>query len=106
MMGKVVFIGDTPEAKADRQARQTRLRQVVTIGCALVGQRDKFIGKLTKRELHLRNQIEDSARQYRDEAIEMLTANPDLRGMVHHGEFVVLRDAFPTPCLTRKSKRA
>ena len=23
-MGKVVFIGDTPEAKTDRQARQTR----------------------------------------------------------------------------------
>jgi hypothetical protein len=86
-MGKVIFIGDTPEAQADRKARQARLRQVVTVGCALVRQRDKFTGILTKREAALRRQIEDSARRYRDDAIEMLTEHPDLSGTVHHSEF-------------------
>jgi hypothetical protein len=64
VMGKRIIIGDTPEAKAAREAKQARLRQMVTIGSALIKQRDKFIGKLTKRELHLRHQLDTSARSY------------------------------------------
>jgi hypothetical protein len=104
-MGQTVFIGDTPETIAAREQRRARLRQLVTVGCALVGQRNKFAGALTKRELSLRHQIETSARRYRDDAIEMLSDHRDLRDMVHHGEFAVLRDAFPTPWPTRTKRR-
>jgi hypothetical protein len=105
-MGKVIFIGDTPETIAAREGRRARLRQLVTVGNALVGQRDAFRGKLTKRELILRHQLDTSARGYRDEAIEMLTDHPDLRGTVNHREFAMLRDAFTVPWGTRKSRRA
>jgi hypothetical protein len=106
-MGKVVFIGDTPETIADRQARQARLRQLITVGNALVGQREAFTGKLTKRELLLRHHLDTSARGYRDEAIEMLETYPDLRAMGRLKEFAMLRNAFSVPWGTsRKRKRA
>jgi hypothetical protein len=106
-MGKVVSIGDTPETIADRRARQTRLRQLITVGNALVGQRDAFKGKLTKRELILRHQLDTSARGYRDEAIGMLAEHPDLRSMGNLPEFAMLRSAFSIPWgTTRKAKRA
>jgi hypothetical protein len=105
-MGKSVIIGDTPEAKAVRDARKARLRQLVTVGCALVRQRDAFVGsQLTKRELTLRHQLHTGARRYRDEAIEMLSDHPDLRDMIYHQDFARLRDAFSIPWKTRTKSR-
>ena len=96
-MGESIIIGDTPEAKAAREAKRARLRQMVTIGCTLVKQRDTFVGKLSKREISLQHTIEASARRYRDGVIEMLFEHPELRDMVHHHDFTRLRDAFPLP---------
>jgi hypothetical protein len=97
-MGKMTDItGGTPEAQAAKEARKARLRQLVTVGCALVKQRDAFVGsQLSKRELSLRYQLDTSARRYCDDAIEMLSDHPDLRAMTHHQDFTRLRDAFPT----------
>jgi hypothetical protein len=77
-MGKMTDItGDTPEAQAAKEARKARLRQLVTVGCALVKQRDAFVGsQLSKRELSLRYQLDTSARRYCDDAIEMLSDHP------------------------------
>ena len=82
-MGASIMIGDTPKARVDREARKARLHQLVAVGSALVGQRDKFVGALTERERSLRHQIETTARRYRDEAIEMLSDYPDLRDMIY-----------------------
>jgi hypothetical protein len=103
-MGKTTDITcDTPEAQAVKEARKAALLQLVTVGCALVKQRDAFVGsQLSKRELSLRYQLDTSARRYCDDAIEMLSDHPDLRAMTHHQDFTRLRDAFPTiPWSTR-----
>jgi hypothetical protein len=42
-MGESIIIGDTPEAKAARESKRARLRQMVTVGCTLVKQRDTFV---------------------------------------------------------------
>jgi hypothetical protein len=103
-MGKVTN-GDIPAAKAPREAKQARLRQMVTV-CALVKQRNAFVGKLTKRELsRLRHQLDTSARRYRDDAIQMLFEHPELRDIVHHHDFARLRDAFPLPWPTLTKNR-
>jgi hypothetical protein len=90
-----VFIGDTPEARAARDERQTKLMRLVTVGCNLVRQRNSFRGKLDKRELMLRHQLDGSARRYRDFAIAMLVQHPEVRGIVNNPDFANLRDAFP-----------